>query len=252
MKTNEHKVKIAILAVSFCCIFGTVLPANAIIVSGDFTGLVYDDHDGTADALFGLAPGTLIGQPIDGTFSYDTTQLGVAYSGTGETLWGGTAGSFHVTETINGVTVAFNGGYYDALDIQNGGPGVGGRPAAQAFQLNSYDAGPGNSSISTSVLTVLTAHQNPGFIGDPGNPAVAFSLSDIANTTGSDFGLGQGSWTSGQEWSFYIDDISAAVPEPTSLALFAFGAGGISVFGKRRGIRRTAAGVAPLAKAGIA
>jgi hypothetical protein len=213
---------------------------HAELINGSFTGIVTSDQNGAA-AVFGVLPGDLVGMTIAGTFSYDTANLPAPYApltSSVESEWLSNNSDLMVAETINGVTESYGGSCYDSLNIQNGGPGALGHPAAQVFGLNSYDC-PNGHQYSVAVIAVISPTENPNFIGDPGNPLVSFSLTNLPDDYVGLTGAGQGGLTDGGPyWDFNITNISASLPEPASCLVLSAGALGVASIRRRgRGAR---------------
>lgn len=203
-------------------------PAGAAVVSGVFSGTI--TYSNNAEGLFG-ATASLIGQPISGTFSYDTAQLPTRDPSSTATrsAWveaSPVAPTMTMSQTVNGVTVGYGGGYYQNLTINHGNPPlISNVPGYQLWNLISDDIGPADVWEHFSSIEIGSSDDSTIFIGDPSDPAVSFSLSPPA-------GFGKGTWSDTADcpsgpacraWEFTITQISASVPEPSGLGLMAVG-----------------------------
>ena len=95
-------------------------PVGATVVNGSFAGTV-TSASGDFNGLFGTS-GSPVGEAITGTFSYDTANFGApsTQSAANSALWtsfdGSMApGTMSISETINGVTLSWNGTYYNGM-----------------------------------------------------------------------------------------------------------------------------------------
>jgi PEP-CTERM motif len=221
----------ATLAVVLCS-----APVGATVVNGSFSGTV-TVAIGDFNGLFGTS-GSAAGTVITGTFSYDTDNFYTPspVCTVNCALWDSTSGSMAngaltITETINGITLTWDGVYYNGALVAYSSTG-GSWPYGylhQAFEVLSEDATPYGDGANTAALTIGTL-DNTASIENPGlDPAGPFNLQALQ------FGLGGSYWntpTSLVSWNFNIDTIDT--PEPATLGLFAVSLAALGVARRRR------------------
>src|SRR5437870_5325625 len=105
-------------------VLATVSPARAVVVTGSFSGTITESTN--AESVFDAAT-SLVGQPISGTFRYDTDALPPLHPVSTPTfgVWLDSYPALpfvSLTETINARTVTFGGTYYEELDLAHGNP----------------------------------------------------------------------------------------------------------------------------------
>ena len=211
-------------------------PVSAAVVNGSFGGTV-TDASGDFNGLFGTS-GPAAGTAITGTFSYDTANLN-APSPTCTVncaAWGSTDGSMAngaltIAETINGITLTWNGTYYNGLLLGYSSSG-GSWPynyLHQAFEIVSEQSTPFGNGTNATQLNIGTLDNSASIVNPALNPAGPFNLQALQ------FSNAGSSWntpTSLVQWSFQVNTIDA--PEPATLGLFAVGLAALGVARRRR------------------
>ncbi|MEI7713169.1 MAG: hypothetical protein WCI94_17160, partial [Rhodospirillales bacterium] len=215
-----------LFAVSVLLSLLSIAPTYAIVVTGTYAGTV-TGATGDFNGLFGTT-GAAAGNAITGTFRYDTAFFN-APSATctgGCAAWGSTDGSMAggvliMTQTINGVTLSWNGVYYNGVTL---GYSTSGGPwpynyLHQAFELVSEETTPLGNGTNTVQINLGTLDNTVSIVNPSLDPAGPFNLQ------AAQFGVNASSWntsTSLVQWDFQIGTIDA--PEPDSVALLAMGA----------------------------
>ncbi len=208
------------------------LAAHATIVTGSFSGTITSGTDSTG--VFGADGGTLDGDDLTGTFSYDTDLLSQVVSGGTNTATGTGLGALTVTLTIDGASHTFTDQTSSSVFLDDGS--VSGN---NEFTLNTLDQQGGmnesftldiqdpiNSFISGTGL-VQTFVESP-FISDG-----SFQILDTGPTVAAGGGFSIDSLT--------LNGASTAAPEPASLGVLLVGLGGLAA-GRRRKARGGAIG----------
>lgn len=229
----------------------TMVPARAVIVHGSFTGVISQASD--TDGLFGISPQALMGTQMSGTFSYNvallppavTVVFPVSYS------WYGAyqaPPTIAMSEIVNGVTVHFDGSYFEDMFTTHSAPPIIGQgdgevPSFQEFGIETCNISP--FSFTCGTISVGAADNSVHIIGDPSNPVVSFSRNNIPQG----YAVGGGSVASGAcpgplcpEWAFDVTSIAVGVPEPGNFWLLASGVAMLGIREARR-VRRRAATV---------
>ena len=185
-----------------------------------FSGECKRERDDPEIALFGLT-GPAAGTPISGRITYDTDAFSAvpAIDTATTRAWSSTTGTvangaIRIVETINGVTVVFDGSYYSGFIVARGpGPYPYGT-AAQALEIVSETS----PAAGTSAAQLNFVSSNPSArIASPDlSPGGPFDLSAIEHSP-SYFGSNWATPTLAAIWNF--DVTAASAPEPTSLAI---------------------------------
>lgn len=109
----------AALALAAALLVTPAAQAAPVVIT--YAGTIRQANADTA-TLFGLAPGAVIGTPVSGRIAYDTSAFRAPSptSGPGYDGWGSTDGSLAqsaitVTQTVNGITLTYDGFYYNGL-----------------------------------------------------------------------------------------------------------------------------------------
>ncbi len=229
-----HKLLPAAAVVAL--VFGTA-PVGATVVNGSFGGTV-TYASGDFNGLFGTS-GSAIGTAITGTFRYDTANLN-APSPTCPVdcaAWGSTDGSMApgaltITETINGITLSWNGAYYNGLLLAYSSSG-GGWPynyLHQAFEIVSEQSTSFGNGTNATQLNIGTLDNTASIVNPALDPAGPFNLQALQ------FSNAGSSWntpTSTVQWNFQVDTIDA--PEPATFGSFAVGLAALGALRRRRG-----------------
>jgi hypothetical protein len=223
----------------------SLTPAQATVVSVGFAGTVIGGS-GDFNGLFGTS-GPIAGNAITGTFSYDNANFNApsAACTVGCAFWNSADGSMQngtvtITETINGVTLAWRGVYYSDLALANSttagaweyGAGSGG--AVQLFDMESCNIPPPNvlpGYVCTKLVYGMYDH-SATIVNSALDPAGMFDLQAAQFQS-----LGS-SWSTPNayvQWTFQTNSVD--VPEPASLAVFVVGLMGLA------GLRRRSGGI---------
>jgi hypothetical protein len=228
-----HKLLPAAAVVAL--VFGTA-PVGATVVNGSFGGTVID-ASGDFNGLFGTS-GSAIGTAITGTFSYDTVNFNAPspYCSVNCAAWGSTDGSMApsaltITETINGITLTWNGAYYNGLVLGYSTSG-GSWPynyLHQAFEMISEQSTPYGIGTNAAQLNIGTLDNTASIVNPALDPAGPFNLQALQF---SNAGSNWNTQASNVQWSFQVDTIDA--PEPTTLGLFAVGLAALCAARRRR------------------
>jgi len=200
-------------------------PVGATVVNGSFAGTV-TSASGDFNGLFGTS-GSAIGTAISGTFSYDTANFGPpsTQSAANSALWTSFDGSMArsaltITETINGVTLSWNGNYYN--DMLLAYSSTGGNWAYnylhQAFEIIAAQSTPYGTSTDAAQLNLGTLDNTVSIVNAALDPAGPFNLQALQF---SNAGSNWNTPTSNVEWNFQVDTVDT--PEPATLGLFAVG-----------------------------
>ena len=200
--------------------------AHATVMEGDFSGTINSPSGGSdVTGVFGDSPGTdLSGDPVTGTFTYNTALLSQVVSGGTNTATGTGLGALTVTLTINGVNYTFTDNtsasiYLDTnvseATIQNANTTGG---SNDSFYLDASDLF--TPFITSTDLTATWTTTNP--FSSNG----VFTIDDPGAQASGSFTLGTFEVT-GQAPS--------ATPEPASMALLGVGLAGIAAIRRRRG-----------------
>lgn len=209
-------------------------------VSLSFSGIV-TQRNGDFDAMFGVAPGSPVA--ITGSFTYDPAGFaipgGTPCGNPGDHClgWDTTdgslnAGALRAVETINGISMTFDGTYYGGVLLATG-PGEGGWPYGywlQAFELLSETSTPYGYGVNAAELNLGSLSDAPALVNpalDPGAPLDLRAVSIQANAS---------YWSTATLEANWMFDI-LAVPEPaTGMLLLA----GILAIPRRRRLKRGA------------
>jgi|GEM_PF-4447049 hypothetical protein len=212
--------------------------AQAVPVLISYSGTIRQANADTA-TLFGLAPGSVIGTPVSGRITYDTSAFRTPpspTSGPGYDGWNSTDGSLAqgaivVTQTINGITLTYDGIYYnDLLAATSTGLyayGFYGQKLGIVSESNSP------SGVNVAQFNFVSDDPASGLMNPARNPAGPFNLYAALQ---SDFFF-QAGWNTpdlNASWVLTIPD--ASIPEPASgllllpamLALLACGRGALA------------------------
>jgi hypothetical protein len=210
--------------------------ASATLVSESFQGII-TSQSGDVDALFGTSGG-IIGSTVETTVSFDTAAFGVPGPGSNGFghFWDSTDGSLpngvvRMTQTINGVTLIYDGTYYDNTLVTYGCPG--GTPCGpwayntwtqnySAVSETSTPYGIDAAQINLGMLDDSAAMTNPSL--DPGGP-FDFGAAEIGSN-----GANWVTATLAAEWDYQI-----MVPEPAMLGPLVVGAAVLSKRLRRAG-----------------
>ncbi len=214
-----------ILVVPLLLSLVSVAPAHATVVTGNFAGTV-TSASGDFNGLFGTV-GAAEGTAITGTFRYDTAVFGAPSASCtgGCAYWGSTdasipSGTLTMTQTINGVTLSWDGLYYSGvlLGYSTSGGNWPYNYLHQAFELLSEQSTPLGNGTNTAQINLGTLDNTVSIVNPALDPAGPFNLQ------AAQFGLNASSWntpTSLVQWGFQIGTVDA--PEPSSMALLAIG-----------------------------
>jgi hypothetical protein len=142
-----------------------------------------------------------------------------------------------MTTTINGVSFTYNSGYFgvvftnhDTASVSGNGDGEIASPwqefGIEVCNFSTYNFVCGWFDVGAQSDAVH-------IVGDPSDPAVAFTLRNIPLGDG----IGGGSSETGDcpgplcgaEWGFSITSITVQAPEPISIALFGTGLAGLGM-----------------------
>jgi hypothetical protein len=198
--------------------------AHATVMEGDFSGTINSPGGGSdVTGVFGEAAGTdLSGDPVTGTFTYNTALLSQSISGGVNNATGTGLGALTVTLTINGVNYTFtdNSSASILLDtnaseatIQNANTTGG---SNDSFSLDASDLF--NPFITSTDLTATWSTTNPF------SSTGSFAIDDAGAEASGSFTLG----------TFEVTG-QVAAPEPASMALLGVGLAGIAGCRGRRG-----------------
>ena len=238
--TDATMCRAGVAAFCFFLACGAAVPAGATVVNGTFAGVV-TTQSGDADALFGTTGG-IAGQPVLGSFSYDTGHFNAPAPGSNGfgRAWDSTDGSMdpatvQINMTINGVLLQYTGLYYNDLIVVHGCPGTPGcgpwpyNDWRQLFSIvseNNVPQGANAAQINLGMLDNSADLTNAAL--DPAGPfnlQAAQIESNAANW-----------WLPGQAdpvtWNFHISSIS--VPEPAGAGLLAAALLGLAAARRRR------------------
>src|SRR5580704_6857292 len=114
--------------------------AHATVMEGDFSGTINSPNGGTdTTGVFGDSPGTdLSGDPVTGTFIYNTALLSQVVAGGTNTATGTGLGALTVTLTINGVNYTFTDNTSSRIFLDDGS--VSGNSEATIQNANAVGA----------------------------------------------------------------------------------------------------------------
>jgi hypothetical protein len=207
------------------------LAANATIVKGGFSGEIFSGFDfGSAPGGFFGAGTDLDGQPITGTFTYDTAKVPPPQTSGLETIYRDPAFAtdfLDFTVTVNGRTYAF--GEFPTL------PGIQSISVIDNTDQLQYDferfAVADNEAITLRLLSDLD------FLTGTGVPThFDFVASGVGLFPGGSFNFDRANGDSAFA-SFSIDTAfaRAVVPEPGTLGIVAFGLFGLAGLRRRHG-----------------
>jgi hypothetical protein len=202
--------------------------AHAVIIDGSFSGTMSDGTD--ISGVFGEPAATdLSGDPVTGTFVYDSSLFTGTPAGTTDTYANTATGALTVTLTINGVSHTFTdsanssifldaGPNSEVQYVANASSSAGGSTIADTFDLDIFD--PTDPFVTSTSLNQ------------------SFSTSDATTLAGS-FSIIDTGPAQQAVGDFTINTLSqgpapVATPEPASMALLGVGMAGIAAIRKRR------------------
>lgn len=228
-----HKIGFAIVAAASIL---ASAPVNATVVTGSFAGTV-TGGSGDFNGLFGTT-GSIAGTAITGTFRYDTANFFTpSPTCTVEcAAWDSTDGSMApgtitMTETINGVTLSWNGVYYNDLLLAYSTTGGSWQYGYlhQAFEIVAEQSTAFGTTTNAAQLNLGTFDNSVSIVNSALDPNGPFNLQAFQFVNA---GSNWNTPTSNVQWSFSVDTVSA--PEPATLVLFAVGIAGVAVARRRR------------------
>jgi hypothetical protein len=206
-------------AVAIAVILGPAA-AGATDMSGSFAGTITNGTDTTG--VFGTPNAVLDGDPVTGTFVYDTTLFSQVVAGSTNTATGTGLGALTVTLTINGHSHTFTDNTSSSVFLDDAASEVTYQNAdsasgvAENFFLDAED--PITPFVPSTSLTDGYSTSD-AFLSSNGS----FAIIDPGATAGGAFTIGTLSVT--QEFP---------VPEPVSASLLVAGLFGLTAARRRR------------------
>lgn len=219
------KLRYALVPILLGAIVIAAPGARATLVTESFQGVVAA-ASGDVNTVFGTTNG-IIGRAVGITVSYDMAQFGVPGPGSNTIghFWDSTDGSLpngavRMTQTINGVTLTYDGVYYDTVLVAYGCPGT---TSCGPWDYSNWNQIYGAAAETQTPYGINAAQINLGaydsalMMTNPAlDPAGPF---DFAETQVQSDGANWFTPTGDAQWTFQID-----LPEPAGLAPVLLGA----------------------------